>query len=104
MPSPRPLRLSRLSRSSRSSRSSRFSIRMPGGAQGRLEPPARRLQRVRGEVEALCAWAESRKQGKALEGDSVAEVERLGAEIGKVAELVQQAAASQQEALPPEGA
>lgn len=82
---------------SRSSNRSSFAPRR--STLRRLEPPARRLQRVRGEVETLCAWAETRKR---MQGDVIDEVDRLGREVGAVAKLVQKAVTEHQASLPPE--
>jgi len=59
------------------------------------EPVARRLARVRGEVDALCAWASSRQEAKPSEakGQSALaqEAAKLREELGDVAGMVQQA-------------
>jgi len=62
----------------------------------RVEPAARRLQRIQAEVEALCAWSEARKaqaEVSKYEPMVVSEAARLGQVSEEVAGLVRRAVA-----------
>lgn len=75
-----------------------------GGGAGRLDPPSRRLLRLRAEADALCGWAEAHGEGATGSGDGTQlltkEAGRLQRDAGELAGLVQRAAAAGEGAPP----